>query len=295
MSTATLDNSTLSLTFPQTCLLWRLLRGKLKTIEHNGAPALVLTSEPNRRQVLDVDKRVVWISRGKRKPTRKNTDAKPAQGAFDGYLTLGVTRLVGGRTVVSLVKAQAVPELGENDAESVVVDTPLLPYTPTTPVPCPFTADNAWRYYAWNYDLMFIPNLARNSRAKTELGQQRAVESFREHCAARKEQMLEGEHLLRQAGLGKHSDSYGGAPDRRDRCPRCGGTYWTGRPLRCHDCQWLLRTTAPSEVTMAMTVPRLYCAIADVQKARMTKKHLTLFFRTRQHLSFGEELIGSRY
>ena len=37
--------------------------------------------------------------------------------------------------VLSLVKAQAVPESYKND-EPIVIDTPLLPYVPTTPVPC---------------------------------------------------------------------------------------------------------------------------------------------------------------
>jgi hypothetical protein len=136
----------------------------------------------------------------------------------------------------------------EEDEGTLGIQITLRPYTPATVVPCPFTRDDAWRYDAWDYGVLSVPKIRTKTRAKTSAGQQRAFNLFREECAAQKEQMLKGERLLRKAGFGKHSDSFGGAPDDRDRCPRCGGTYWTGRPLRCHDCHYSLRERRASEV-----------------------------------------------
>ncbi len=134
------------------------------------------------------------------------------------------------------------------DNEPLGIDVPFLRLAPTNPVPCPFTVENAWRYHGWDYAVMFVPKISKNSRAKTSAGQQRAVVSFRQDCAERREQMLLGVQMLRDSGFFKHSNSFDGTPDKRQRCPRCHGTYWTGRPLRCHDCRWVLRERKASAI-----------------------------------------------
>jgi hypothetical protein len=87
-----------------------------------------------------------------------------------------------------------------------------------------------------------IPCIRKKTLAETDRG----LENFRAKMQGiwsdRKKMFKCGEQLLHDAGFCKHSDSVGGAPDRRDRCPRCGCTVFV-KPknvLRCYDCYFCL-------------------------------------------------------